>query len=106
MGGLSLVKGLLGYCCARGGQEERAREILGELMEADKTAYVSTFFVAWLHFGLGEVDACFAWLEKSFEERNNWLAFLEVLPTLGPLRADPRFQSLSQRIGLGQHHRR
>lgn len=106
MGGLSLVKGLHGFCCARGGQEERAREILGELHEAGGKGYVSTFFVAWLLFGLNQLDACFEWLEKAFEERNNWLVFLEVLPTLAPLRADPRFRSLSQRIGLDQYQAR
>ena len=106
MGGLSLVKGLLGYCYAKSGQEEKARQVLDELLETGKTAYVSTFFVAWLQFGLGEIDACFEWLDKSFEERNNWLAFLEVLPTLEPLRSDPRFASLSARIGLDQYHRR
>lgn len=104
MGGLSLIKGLLGYCYARGGQETKALVLLEEMLEQGRAGYVSTFFVAWLYLGLRDVDSCFEWLEKSFEERNNWLVFLEVLPPFAEIRLDPRFRSLSARVGLDAYH--
>lgn len=100
MGGLSLVKGLLGYCLAKKGDEDAARRILDELLETSKKAYVSTFFVAAVYMGLGEKEDCWEWLEKAYEERNNWLVFLDVLPIFEPLRLEDRFVKMKEKIGL------
>ncbi len=40
------------------------------------------------------------WLEKAYEERSNYLAYLKVFPIVDPLRSDPRFTDLVLRIGL------
>ena len=108
MGGLSLVKGLLGYVYARSGQEDKARQLLAALLAQREQGqgYVSPFFVAFLYFGLGELDPCFEWLDRAFDERNNWLIFLEILPTFAPIRQDPRLRSLSARVGLAPYHAR
>lgn len=104
MGGLSLIKGMLGFCHAKKGDEAKAQQLLAELLEQSQTSYVSTFFVAFLYLGLDDLDAFFDWLEKAFEERNNWLVFLEVLPTFAPVRSDERMRALSAKIGLDRHH--
>jgi TolB-like protein/Tfp pilus assembly protein PilF len=49
---------------------------------------------------LGDNDQAFQWLEKALNERPDWIPFLKVEPTLDPLRADPRFTALLQRMGL------
>lgn len=106
MGDPSLVKAMLGFCHARSGDEAKARAVLAELLGRAETSYVSSFFVALLYLALEERDKVFEWLDKAFDERNNWLAFLESLPTLAPLRSDPRMRVLSTRVGLDRAYGR
>ena len=47
---------------------------------------------------LGEHDAAFAWLERAFDERSSQLPFLGV--SLSSLQSDPRYSTLSKRVGL------
>ena len=53
-----------------------------------------------VYVGLGERDQAFAWLERAFDERRGWLAYLKVEPMLDPLRTDPRFATLVRRMRL------
>ena len=100
MGGLSLVKGLLGYSLAKNGEEERARKVLDDLLQTSESAYVSAFFVAAVYMGLGSELDTWEWLEVAYEERNNWLVFIDVLPIFEPLRFQPRYLDLLKKIGL------
>ncbi len=54
----------------------------------------------YVYIGLGNKDQSFAWLEKAHQERSNGIALFKVLPTVDPLRSDPRFADLLKRIGL------
>ena len=51
---------------------------------------------------LGRTDEAFAVLETAFEEHEGWMIYIGVWPFLDPLRSDPRFDDLLQRIGLDQ----
>jgi hypothetical protein len=53
-----------------------------------------------LHAALGETDAAFSWLDRAYEQRRGWLAYLNVEPMLDGLRADPRFRRLQERMRL------
>ena len=46
-------------------------------------------------------DEAFAWLEKDIDLRKETVVFLKVDPQLDPLRSDPRFAVLLERLGLG-----
>ena len=57
--------------------------------------------IAMAYVGLGETDEAFRWLERAFSERAAWLPnALTSQPAFQPLRTDPRFTDLLQRIGL------
>ena len=90
---------LLGHSQALAGQRDVARELLAELEEKSKHAYTSPIFFAWIHLGLGDKDLAHCWLEKAFEERSNWLAWLAADPRYDSLREDPRFRDLVRRVG-------
>ena len=62
--------------------------------------YVSPVAFAMLHAGVGEADAAFEWLDRAVEDRRGWLAYLKVEPLLDPLRGDPRFGRLLERMRL------
>jgi serine/threonine-protein kinase len=56
--------------------------------------------LALIHTGLGEHAEAFEWLERAYQERNGWMAFLQVEPRFDPLREEPRFQDLLRRMNL------
>src|SRR5262245_19571120 len=60
----------------------------------------SPLWVAECWAQLGNKDQAFVWLEKLCQERSYWAIYLNVVPTLDPLRSDPRFAGLLRRIGL------
>jgi hypothetical protein len=46
----------------------------------------------------GSIDAAFEWLPKMVEERNWFALQLGVNPILDPLRGDPRFEALAEKV--------
>jgi serine/threonine-protein kinase len=50
----------------------------------------------------GNKDKAFEYLEKSYQRREMWMAYLQVDPRLDPLRDDPRFDELVRRVGISQ----
>ena len=49
---------------------------------------------------LGEKDSAIEWLTKAVEERDGYVGWAKVYPSLDPLRDDPRFQDLLLRMNL------
>jgi TolB-like protein/Tfp pilus assembly protein PilF len=90
----------LGYAYALAGKHEAARQMLSELEETAKEKYVSAYYFAIIYLGLGEHELTFQWLERAFEERAGFLAFIKVEPMFDSLRSDERFSDLLGRMGL------
>ena len=90
----------LAYLLARRGARMEAEAILHELEVRARTSYVSPVAFQMIALGLGDADQAFAWLERAYDERRGWLAYLKVEPMLDPLRADPRFADLVRRMRL------
>jgi predicted nucleic acid-binding protein len=82
------------------GRVSEAREVLEELTARRQRRYVSPVALVMLHATLGDQDGALAWLDRAFEERRGWLAYLNVEPTLDGLRGDPRFRRLLERMRL------
>jgi eukaryotic-like serine/threonine-protein kinase len=53
-----------------------------------------------LYVTLGNADRAFEWLEKAYQDRRGWLAYLKIEPILDGLRPDPRFHRLLDRMRL------
>ncbi len=85
---------------ALAGNEGRARELLAELEQLSATRYVATTCFAVAHLGLGENSRALDWLEKGCDCRESPLSALKVHPLYDPLRGEPRFQRLLERIGF------
>jgi serine/threonine-protein kinase len=65
--------------------------------DADKQYY---FFGAATNAQLGNKDKAFEYLEKSYQRRELWFAYLQVEPRFDSLRDDPRFNQLVKRIAI------
>jgi serine/threonine-protein kinase len=83
------------------GEIDRAN---GEIREA-LAGYGDQYFdprLTWMAYAaLGEKDEAFRWMERCIEVQSYHTAFLGVTPFADPLRDDPRYQALLDRIGLG-----
>jgi TolB-like protein/lipoprotein NlpI len=90
----------LAHVEAAAGNEKEARRILAELTEARATRVVSAWGIAVVHASLGDVDEAFRWLDIAVEERAPGLILLRVHPRLDPIRSDPRYRPLVNKLGL------
>jgi TolB-like protein/Flp pilus assembly protein TadD len=90
----------LGHAYALAGWRDEAIRQLEELSRRAADGYVSPFNPAVIYAGLGDRARALDLLEKAYEERSGWIAYLKVDPRLDPLRAEPRFVTLLQRVGL------
>jgi tetratricopeptide (TPR) repeat protein len=92
--------GALGYAYGRSGNIRKAKEHLHELTARAADGYVSPMWIALVHLGLEDVDSLFASLERAFAERDGSLILVTAALEFDPVRDDPRFKSLLQRMGL------
>ncbi len=90
----------LGCVHALAGKRNEALMKLKELKELAAREYVDPYFIAIVHTALGEKELAFEWLEKAFEGRSGYLAWIKVEPKLNSLHADVRFRSLLRRMNL------
>jgi serine/threonine-protein kinase len=90
----------LAYTYARAGRRREAQQLSDELQQLSSKRYVSPVLQALIAIGLGEHDRAFVWLEKSYEDRAQLLSEIRAEPAFDPLRLDPRFGDLLQRVGL------
>jgi serine/threonine-protein kinase len=90
----------LGLVAAAKGRLAEARGVLDGMYAQSREHYVSPVAFAMLHAGLREADRAFEWMDRAVEDRRGWLAYLKVEPLLDPLRGDPRFGRLLERMRL------
>jgi hypothetical protein len=72
------------------------------MIEISKKQYVSALWIAIIYSGLNEKDRAFEWLDKAYEEHYEVLSFINIIPLFDPLRDDPRFQELLEKVGLSE----
>ena len=89
-----------GYVYAVSGKRDEAKQVLGQLDELSSEIYVPEYGRAVIYTGLGDKDKAMEWLEKAYNERC-FLTWLGVDPIFDPLRDDARFQSMLEKLGLG-----
>jgi len=91
--------GFIGHAQARMGHEKEARARLDQMNDAAKRRYVAPYAFALIHLALGDKDQALDWLEKAAQERGlTYFNFIKVDPFLDPLRGDPRFEAVMQKV--------
>jgi len=88
----------LAYAYAVSGRRDEAVKILKDLSSRSSHSFSNAPEIAMVYVGLNDKDQAMAWLEKAYAERfSPWVL---MRPCFDPLRADPRFHNLLQRVGL------
>ena len=91
---------LYGHALAVSGDAAGARRALADLQHVAQSRYVSSVYFAAIQLGLGEKSNALDGLERAYQERNDYLAYLAVDPIADPLRSEPRFTELLHKIGV------
>jgi tetratricopeptide (TPR) repeat protein len=92
--------GFLGVAYALDGQPASASALLESMEAAARTTYVSAAERAMIHGAMGDLDGCFSLLQTAVEDRAPDLVRLWFDPWADSVRADPRFDEISNLAGL------
>jgi Tfp pilus assembly protein PilF len=95
-----LAVGHLGYGHALLGERGEPKKCLVKLRELARYRYVLPSAAGLVYLGLGDHDRVFNALDEAFEERETRMIFLKMDPIYDPLRSDPRFEVLLQKVGF------
>ena len=91
---------LHGYTLAQAGHTGEALATIDELHRVSKPRDPSAFQMAVVYVGLGDKNRAFEWLHRAVDARAWELPMLKADPFFDPLRSDPRFAPLLDRLGL------
>src|SRR5215468_3914035 len=84
---------------AQSGDKEAAVQMLAELEELSRNRNVRAFWRAVLYLSLGNREEAVRWLEQAVADHEGLdIAYIKVEPLLDPLRGDPRFEALVQKV--------
>src|SRR5262245_2627738 len=93
------ILGLLARSYGLSGNKTEAEKILNQLQELSKQRYVAAYSFALTHLGRGDKEEALRWLEQAYQNRaGNDIGWIRVDPLLDPLRGDPRFEALAEKI--------
>ena len=93
------VLALVGQAYARAGEQEEAQGVLARLSEEAKSRYVPAYGFALMFLALGDKERAIDEMERAYRERGgDDVTFIKVDPMLDPLRGDPRFEALVQKV--------
>ena len=90
--------GALAYILALAKQSREANKVLDDLQRSQKRRYISAGNIATIYIGLDKKELAFDWLERAYQNRDIVVVWLKVNPVFDPLRSDPRFTKLLERI--------
>ena len=82
------------------GDIDRAHAVMDDVLSRGSESYDWASVRASFCFALGDIDGCFEWLERAIEEKDPRLQNMMRSPLTDPLRDDPRFNAILEKMGL------
>ncbi len=99
-GELPLMVGFLGLSLGLGGHIREATTVRDRLRELAGQRYVPPSCFAWTHLGVGDIDGAFSWMERAIDAPDRMMEPIKTYPVLDPIRDDPRFRALLEKMKL------
>ena len=90
----------LGCAHALSGNRVAAEKLLEKLKQASQDEAFPPLAMATIYVGLGERELALQWLEKAVEQPGEYQIWFAANPIFDPLRSDPRFDRLLERMNL------
>ena len=100
MGQVPFTLGDLGYALGVSGARAEAEQMLSALLRKREAGAYPAFPIVLIQMGLGRTDAALDWLEGASDERHVGYYLPSIDPVYDPLRSNPRFIALMQRMNL------
>jgi tetratricopeptide (TPR) repeat protein len=95
----AIVQSTLGYLYALDGRQQEALEI------ADSLELQGEFMTSRIHIALGNHQKALEILEKSIDQRQFYVLYIiKMAPEFDPIRENPKFKELLDRMGLLNTH--
>jgi TolB-like protein/tetratricopeptide (TPR) repeat protein len=98
--GSTMSLAVLAHAHAASGDRVEALRLLETLQARAHEKYVPSYWIAFVHVGLGDKDRAIEWMDKAHDERSAWLAWANVEPRFDILRDDPRFREILRKVGF------
>jgi TolB-like protein/tetratricopeptide (TPR) repeat protein len=98
----SYIKSMLGHAYAMSGHREEALRLLQDASLSFEDGGLSDLKLACIYMGLDDKDNVFLHLERDFQQRDTELPYINADPVFDPVRDDPRFVALLQKMGLAK----
>ena len=96
------VAAVLGWLYAVSGRRTDALRIAQEFKDLSAHSYVDFYWSGMIFAGLGDKDAAFRSLEKSYQQHAATMPYLAVDPFWYGMHSDPRYADLLRRMALPQ----
>jgi len=87
---------------ARANRADDAQSLMDSLVNPPPGSHVDPIAISWACLGLDLVDCSIEQLERAVQQRSSNMIFMQVAPGWDPLRDDPRFQSILERMEFPQ----
>ncbi len=83
-------------------KNSKSNNLLEELKQMSQESSVGSpaFYIAMLYAQMREIDTAFKWLDKAYQEHEVEMYWLKVEPPFEPLRSDPRWQEMLDKVGF------
>jgi eukaryotic-like serine/threonine-protein kinase len=89
-----------GAAYARLGKRDLARDIASEIRAISTQRHLSPLYEANVLGALGDLDEYFRLIEQAYVMRSGWMMFTRADPIWDPLRDDPRYIALLEKLKL------
>jgi tetratricopeptide (TPR) repeat protein len=87
-------------CLAASGKNEEARQLYQMVKETLSESQFPYFLHSQVNIYLNNHDEAFAYLDRAITEKNYMLFTLKYSPIWDPLRSDPRFETVLERMNF------
>jgi TolB-like protein/Flp pilus assembly protein TadD len=90
------------HAYVQAGDLTAARRLMEELTERARRGEFEAYTLAMAHGALGDIDRGIGLLHRAIDERDLFMAETFFDPLLDPLRKDPRFRKVEERMGVAR----
>jgi len=98
--GVGLAEPAIAFTYMKMGKKFEAEKVLDNVQKQSGQEYISPFNLACLYFVLDKNDEGFELLDRAYDEQDQWLSSLKILPVLDSIRPDPRYTQMLKKMNF------